>query len=405
MTRAKGEGSIHCDHVKDCPQMGKRPPRCKCRWVAVLDVSEPGGPRRRRKRVASTKKEAGERLAELRAELAAEEETEVSKRDRCNAERTVADLAAEWLDKGTRNHAESTLSRVRRRVQDHVVRHLGDELVATLPPERIEEWLQLEADAGQAERTLRDYLGDLRAMLRFAQRREYVDRNRAEFVTMPSNARKSDSKRTFTPDEARALLGVLGEDRLGPYFTTLLLLGLRPGEADALVWSAIDLDKAVMHVEAALQRDDTGRPLGIGPTKTRTTRSLAMPSAVVEALRRQRRRQLDDKMANRHVWTRDERWDDLVFVSEIGTPHNPSNVRRSFAKLCAQAEVPAITPYELRHSQASLLAAAGVPMREVADKLGHSTTRMLERHYLHRVDPVVTAGVDVMDQLVIGDRP
>jgi hypothetical protein len=46
------------------------------------------------------------------------------------------------------------------------------------------------------------------------------------------------------------------------------------------------------------------------------------------------------------------------------------------------------------------LVAAGVPPLEVADLLGHADTRMLERYYRHRLQPVVTAGPVALAALV-----
>jgi integrase-like protein len=39
--------------------------------------------------------------------------------------------------------------------------------------------------------------------------------------------------------------------------------------------------------------------------------------------------------------------------------------------------------YILRHTYGSLLAMKGVPMAVIAEQLGHSDTRMTERHYAH----------------------
>jgi len=81
---------------------------------------------------------------------------------------------------------------------------------------------------------------------------------------------------------------------------------------------------------------------------------------------------------------------------------HPSNCRRAFTALCEQAHVPTVTPYELRHTAASLLIDAGVPPYEVADQLGHTDLRMIERHYRHRLHPTVTAGAAAMDHLLAG---
>jgi integrase len=75
-------------------------------------------------------------------------------------------------------------------------------------------------------------------------------------------------------------------------------------------------------------------------------------------------------------------------------------VRRELAGICHAAGVPAVNPNELRHSAASILSDAGVPLEQIADMLGHTNTRMLDQTYRHRVRPVVDAGVSVMDELL-----
>jgi integrase len=52
-----------------------------------------------------------------------------------------------------------------------------------------------------------------------------------------------------------------------------------------------------------------------------------------------------------------------------------------------------------RHSAASLLSAAGVPLEEIADVLGHTSTRILEQHYRHQVKPSIDAHVGAMESL------
>ena len=89
----------------------------------------------------------------------------------------------------------------------------------------------------------------------------------------------------------------------------------------------------------------------------------------------------------------------LVFPSRRGTVLEPSNVRRELTRICAAAEVPRITPNELRHTCATLLNDDGVPLELIADMLGHTTTTMLQRHYRHRVRPSADAAVRTMDQM------
>ena len=53
------------------------------------------------------------------------------------------------------------------------------------------------------------------------------------------------------------------------------------------------------------------------------------------------------------------------------------------AVACVKAEIAAVTFHELRHTYASALVNKGVPLAYVAEQLGHSNTRMVEKHYGH----------------------
>ena len=141
------------------------------------------------------------------------------------------------------------------------------------------------------------------------------------------------------------------------------------------------------------------RPLSIGPTKSGNRRDIEMTDVLVAALRRRRKQQAEDRLGVGNHWTTDLRWADLVFTSEVGTPIDPSHARRDFKKICAHAWVPALSLYEMRHTVASLMVDADVPLREVADLLGHKDLEMVVKRYRHRTDGVVKSHVALLGSL------
>ena len=81
-----------------------------------------------------------------------------------------------------------------------------------------------------------------------------------------------------------------------------------------------------------------------------------------------------------------------------GTAWNKSLQARPMAEACKCAKIdPEISFHVLRHTWASLAVMAGVPLLVVARDLGHSDTRMVERHYGHLgpsyiIDAIRTSG-------------
>ncbi len=66
-------------------------------------------------------------------------------------------------------------------------------------------------------------------------------------------------------------------------------------------------------------------------------------------------------------------------------PVDPSNVRSAFAQLCQRAALGHWTIHELRHTAASLMLSAGVPLHIVSDVLGHSSISITKDVYGHLV--------------------
>ena len=216
---------------------------------------------------------------------------------------------------------------------------------------------------------------------------------------MPTSAREARSGRSLTPEQARQLLDVAADDRLGGLVTVGVMLGLRPGELCGLRWEDVDFGAGVLCVTQARKRttDDDGREtLVLGEPKTRRSRrALVLPQPVLEALRKHEHTQRDERVVA------GDRWHDLDLVSptNVGTPMSPSNLRRDLARLTVAAGLGRWSPNELRHSAASLLSASGVPLEQIADVLGHTDTRMLLKHYRHPVSHTIDAAAAPMERL------
>jgi integrase len=120
-----------------------------------------------------------------------------------------------------------------------------------------------------------------------------------------------------------------------------------------------------------------------------------MPKQVQDALHCHQKQQIGNRMAAGPSWVDSG----LVFTTSVGTAIDPRNFRRSFTRLTERAGLGRWHPNELRHSAVSLLSAAGVREEDVADIVGHVTTRMTHRVYRHQIAPAITAGKETMERL------
>ena len=73
----------------------------------------------------------------------------------------------------------------------------------------------------------------------------------------------------------------------------------------------------------------------------------------------------------------------LVFTRENGLPLRPEYATRHFQALVQEAGLPAIRLHDLRHTNASLALLAGVEMKVVSERLGHSQMSVTADLYTH----------------------
>ena len=84
------------------------------------------------------------------------------------------------------------------------------------------------------------------------------------------------------------------------------------------------------------------------------------------------------------LWTADLRSAQQIFLRSDGKSWGTSHQRRPLDEASNRADIaPAVNFHILRHTHASYLAMAGVPMAVIARQLGHADTRMTEKHYAH----------------------
>jgi integrase len=362
------------------------------RWIGLIDLGRDADGRRRRTKVRGrTRTEVRDKLDDL-----------IEARDAgvnlLNRGVTFAELAEDWFARGVPGGlSENTVANYRRILEIQVVPVIGGLRVADLRSEHIEAVLDAMVERGMATSTMRLALNLMRRVLRYGQARDVVVRNVAAPV-LPRRGRQAE-RHGLTLEQARALLRVASGDRLGNLVTTSLLLGLRPGEAAGLTWDNVDLEgqTPTITIAASLRRQPDGSLVLAAPKTPTSRRRLEIPTPVVEALRAQLLAQRTDRLHAGSSWRNEL---GLVFVTEVGTPLDPSNVRRTLARLAKSAGLDHVHPHLLRHAAASLLSAAGVPLEDISDTLGHRSVAVTAQIYRHPLAPVRSAHVKAMAALV-----
>ena len=72
-----------------------------------------------------------------------------------------------------------------------------------------------------------------------------------------------------------------------------------------------------------------------------------------------------------------------MFTNEHGEPVNPESISQLFDRKTLSSGLPKIRLHDLRHTHASLLVAAGEPIKVVSERLGHAHPGFTMATYQH----------------------
>ncbi len=140
--------------------------------------------------------------------------------------------------------------------------------------------------------------------------------------------------------------------------------GLRPSEVVMLRAQALELPRAGwgrIHVtEADVAFDEPGEPK-TGP------RSVPIPPRLIEVLQ---------SWVNDHGFAKE----DLLFRTRNGLRPRASNWSRALHRALLECECPPLRIYDCRHAAATTWLRAGVPLGEVAKRMGHSVETLVSTY-------------------------
>ena len=314
---------------------------------------------------------------------------------------TVGQLLDAWLSECERMDLSPTTLRVYRTQIEHTVRPaLGSIKVQRLGAKDLDDLYRAMKEKGSSPKTVRNHHALLSAALHQAVRWGWVRRNVAEMAKPPRVTQRV--VRPPSVDAVRQIVVAAEErdPRLAPLVMMAALTGMRRGELCALRWSDLDLDDGQIEVARSVVLVPGG--LGEKTTKTNRTRRVALDEVGLSVLRTHR--------ARVEEWARlaDEelRPDAFIFSPYVdgSLPFRPDNVTNFFIRVRDELKLPDVRLHDLRHFTATQLIGAGVDVRTVAGRLGHTDPSMTLRVYSHALEERDRAAAAVMGSLLAGPQ-
>jgi integrase len=298
-----------------------------------------------------------------------------------------------WVD-GQRL-APATLASYRKNIRLHIDPYLGATRVDRLTATAVDAWMrQLEAarradgQGGLSACTVRYVFTILRAALADAVKQGRLARNTDRSSPLsPSQARPPEMHAWTAPELARFLRWADEHDcDAGMGGRLLSFTGMRRGQALALRWRDVDLDVkriAVWRSVGVVKTRGEGERLTEGATKTGQSRVVDLEPA---------RWQLYAPTGQcaapwRSTLSVRPRWCSATLrvgtVTLSGSRAASSRTSPRARAVFGEDQLPVIRLHDLRHTHATLLLAAGEPVKVVSERLGHANATITLTVYQH----------------------
>jgi integrase len=300
-------------------------------------------------------------------------------------------LLEQWLPAIEGRLRRSTRANYETNLKVHILPALGALKLQRLTAPRIAAFYSDLLTSGRrdgkglAPKTVRNIHALLHRALKDATRWGYVPHNRADDVDVPHGT--SPEQQVWTPEQLRAFLDHVRDDRLYALWLLVATTSMRRAELAGLRWSDIDFARSRLTPRAP--RVVVNYRVHESDTKTASgRRSIALDPATLAALGMHRRRQAGERAVAELVDV-----NDLVFTWPDGRPLHPDLITEWFRRHARRVVweqvsrqkvgLPAIRLHDVRHSYATAALAAGIPAKIVSERLGHANVQITLDTYSH----------------------
>lgn len=195
-------------------------------------------------------------------------------------------------------------------------------------------------------------LTTLKAALNWAFNHRLVNDDTAWRLVKPYRGTTAARVRFLSPDEQKALIAA-SNGAIRDLVSAALVTGARFGELARL---------------RVCDYDPVNKSVFVAESKSGKPRHIPLPAGGAE---------LFERLA------RERPGSDPLLRQENGAAWASATYHRPWKALLAQAKLSDVTLHEIRHTYASTMVRNGAPLIVVAEALGHSDTRMAEKHYAH----------------------
>lgn len=297
---------------------------------------------------------------------------------------TFQEVYEQWLEQYRLNVKEGTFFKVRRIFELNILPEFGRMIISKIKPfviqKKLNEWHEQFV-------VYRKYYTYLKMVFKYAFIHDYIHENPCDKVIIPTKKqkfKKDEYNNFYNKHELEEVLSIIKENESLKWYAVFRLLaftGLRRGELLALTWSDIDFTRQTLDVNKSLGEKDKYELYVTTPKNISSIRNITLDPITVSVLKKWKAEQAEFLMARGFNALNKNQ---LLFSKHNTNGHlNLSSCNNALIRMSEKYGFRKIGIHGFRHTHCSLLFEAGVPMKDVMERLGHSDIQTTMNIYTH----------------------
>lgn len=310
----------------------------------------------------------------------------------------------EWADRWLAGYKENTVSdawykNMKGITKNYIIPSIGNMKLDSVKPVDISTMMNQYTHLSESHG--KKILQITKQLFNTAEDNEYINKNPAKNIKLPQTYKEDETGRAVSEEERRLTLITAEkypEESL--FFLIMLYCGCRPQEVARLVYSDYDKDNRLLKIRRARKASgETGAP------KSRSgNRDIPVPDELaikLDALKRKNKELIVTsqqgrpltRTSQRRMWKKFKRHMDIENGAELFRNHV---VKTTLAE--------DFVPYCYRHTFATDLRDAGVPITVAAYLMGDSSIEVVANIYTHNTDTAIEDARNKMNNVVWGTK-
>ena len=340
------------------------------------------------------------------------------------SEMSYADFLDYWMESYCLiTLKKTTLDNYKKRIKSHIKPSLGAYKLTSLTTAGLQKFINSKIDAQYSLNTLSVLRGILTGSLQYAVRQNMLKSNPAREIRIPTERSteslqlRSAPHRYLPPDVIEKIFERFPEKH--PSHIPLMLgyrCGLRLGEAFAITWDCVDLEKGQIYINKQVQWNPAEQWWFFTNPKFNSFRTIDLDNSLLELLRRERKRQDKDRAYYEDMYTVYYENDvrglvtspdqassatpiELMLVRQDGSYIQARTMQHASSVIHYELGVKDFTFHSLRHTHATMLAEAGMPQKYTPQRLGHKDISVTLKYYTHLTDKMSEIGGKILESM------